>query len=174
MIVWLTGLSGSGKTTLARSLQQNLVGAGRRVVLFDGDEIRRSLSAGLGFTPSDRSENVRRVAAAARAAATMGADVIVALVSPHRADRDSARAAAVAEGIAFLEVHVAAPLETCERRDPKGLYKKARAGELSNVTGIDAIYEAPLRPELILHTHLEPPAQSAKRLCALIDERREG
>ncbi len=150
LTVWLTGLSGAGKSTLARALERRLFAAGRLVSRLDGDNVRTGLCRDLGFSPDDRSENIRRVAEVAKLLNDVGGVVLVACISPYTADRDRARATIGAER--FFEVHVGASLEICEQRDPKGLYRKARAGEISGLTGLDAPYEAPLSPELRLDT----------------------
>lgn len=149
-VVWLTGLSGSGKTTIAQALETELRHSGRAVCVLDGDCLRRGLCSDLGFSPEDRQENIRRVGAVARLFADAGLVCIVALISPYRQERDRARAAAPPGR--FIEVYVNAPLEVCERRDPKGLYARARAGELRNFTGISAPYEPPTSPEVELRT----------------------
>lgn len=150
--VWLTGLSGSGKSTIAHSLEDRLVSSGRAAYVLDGDNVRLGLNGDLGFSPEDRTENVRRVGEVARLMADAGLVVAVPVISPYRADRDRARAAHDAAGLRFREVWVATPLEECERRDPKGMYARARAGELSDFTGIDAPYEHPTNPDLTLDT----------------------
>lgn len=150
--VWLTGLSGSGKSTIAHRLEGRLVSSGRAAYVLDGDNVRHGLNGDLGFSPSDRSENVRRVGEVARLMADAGLVVAVPVISPYRIDRDRVRAAHDAAGLRFLEVWVATPLEECERRDPKGMYARARAGELSDFTGIDAPYEEPTNPDLVLDT----------------------
>jgi adenylylsulfate kinase len=147
-VVWLTGLSGSGKSTIARALEQRLVAEGKLAYVLDGDNLRHGLNAGLGFSPADRAENIRRTGEVAALFADAGIIVIAALISPYRADRDRVRASAGAGR--FIEVFVDTPLEICEQRDPKGLYRKARANELPDFTGISAPYEAPEHPELRL------------------------
>ncbi|MFV0257223.1 MAG: adenylyl-sulfate kinase [Acidimicrobiales bacterium] len=146
--VWLTGLSGSGKSSVAVELEAALVRLGRAAYLLDGDNLRQGLNGDLGFSAADRDENVRRVAHVARLFADAGLVAIVPLISPYRAGRDLARRLHDAAGLGFVEVFVDTPLDECERRDPKGLYAKARRGELSGMTGIDAPYEPPLDPEL--------------------------
>lgn len=164
--LWFTGLSGSGKSTLARRVERLLVEEGRSVYVLDGDNLRHGLNADLGFAPEDRRENVRRVGEVARLFVDAGTLVLCAFVSPYRADRDGVRAR-FDEGD-FLEVHVAADLATCESRDPKGLYAKARAGEIRGFTGIDAPYEAPAAPELQIDTGaLEIAAAAAEVVAAL-------
>lgn len=149
-IVWLTGLSGSGKTTIARALEQLLRNDARPVCVLDGDCLRRGLCSDLGFTPADRQENIRRVGEVARLFADAGLVCIVALISPYRQDRARARAAAPVGR--FIEVYINAPLDVCERRDPKGLYARARTGELKDFTGVSAPYEPPVAPEIELRT----------------------
>ncbi len=148
--VWLTGLSGAGKSTIANALEERLHAAGRHTMLIDGDDLRGGLNRDLGFGAADRAESVRRAAEVARLMVDAGLIVIVGLISPFRADRAAARAR-FAPG-AFIEVFVDAPLAECERRDPKGLYRRARTGQLVAFTGIDSPYEAPVQPELRLAT----------------------
>jgi adenylyl-sulfate kinase len=146
--VWFTGLSGSGKSTVANAVAEELLNAGRLAYVLDGDNVRHGLNADLGFSAADRSENIRRVGEVARLMADAGLVVLVPVISPYRADRERARALHVAAGLDFVEVFVDTPLELCEERDPKGLYAKARAGQLSGMTGIDDPYEAPEAPDL--------------------------
>ncbi|MBA3286630.1 MAG: adenylyl-sulfate kinase [Acidimicrobiia bacterium] len=146
--VWFTGLSGSGKSTLADAVSRSLTDAGRPSYVLDGDNVRHGLNGDLGFSAEDRAENVRRVGEVARLMADAGLVVLVPVISPYRADRDRVRAAHEVAGLRFVEVFVDTPLELCEQRDPKGLYAKARAGELTGMTGIDDPYEAPSTPEL--------------------------
>lgn len=168
-IVWFTGLSGSGKSTVAVEVERRLVAASRAAYLLDGDNLRHGLNADLGFSAADRDENVRRVGEVAALFADAGVVALVPLVSPYRAARDAVRARAESAGLDFVEVHVATPLEECERRDPKGLYAKARAGELVGMTGVDDPYEAPLAPELVLGADGGDPVAQADRVLALID-----
>lgn len=149
-VVWLTGLSGAGKTTTARALAAVLRAENRAVCVLDGDALRRGLCSDLGFSAADRQENIRRVGEVARLFADAGLICVVALISPYRRDRNRARA--VAPPGRFIEVYINAPLAVCEQRDPKGLYARARAGELLEFTGISAPYEPPLRPEVELLT----------------------
>jgi bifunctional enzyme CysN/CysC len=146
--VWLTGLPASGKSTLAAAAEARLLASGRSAYLLDGDNLRHGLNGDLGFSPDDRRENVRRTAEVSALLADAGVVALVALVSPYAADRDAARAIHEHRGLPFLEVHVATTLEECEARDPKGLYARARAGELKGLTGVDAPYEPPESPEL--------------------------
>jgi bifunctional enzyme CysN/CysC len=164
--VWLTGLSGSGKSTIAYALEDRLVSDGRAAYVLDGDNVRHGLNADLGFTPEDRSENVRRVSEVARLMADAGLVVAVPVISPYRADRERARAAHDAAGIPFVEVWVSTPLDVCESRDPKGLYAKARAGFLPSFTGIDAPYEPPHAPELALDTSVTDTSNCVVRILA--------
>lgn len=148
--VWFTGLSGSGKSTVANAVAVALLDAGRPAYVLDGDNIRHGLNAGLGFSADDRAENVRRVGEVAKLMADAGLVALVPVISPYRADRDRVRTAHAAAGLQFVEVFVDTPLDLCEERDPKGLYAKARAGELTGMTGIDDPYEAPANADLQL------------------------
>jgi adenylyl-sulfate kinase len=168
LCVWLTGLSGSGKSTIGRLAAGELRDLGHRVEMLDGDDLRQNLSAGLGFTREDRDVNVRRIAWVADLLARNGVIAFVAAVSPYRGARDEARARM---GDRFVEVHVRASVEECERRDVKGLYSKARAGEIEAFTGVSDPYEEPLSPELLIDTEQETPEESSARLIALIEER---
>jgi bifunctional enzyme CysN/CysC len=151
--VWLTGFSGSGKSTVATALEAALVAQGRPAYLLDGDNVRHGLNADLGFSAADRVENVRRVAHVAQLFADAGIIALVPIISPYRAGREHARDIHVAAGLPFLEAWVSTPISECEQRDPKGLYRKARAGELPGFTGIDDVYEAPDHPDLVLPMH---------------------
>ncbi len=146
-VVWFTGLSGSGKSTIANALEKHLHAQGKRTYILDGDNIRQGLNKDLGFTDADRVENIRRVAEVAKLMMDAGLIVMTAFISPFRAEREMARALIGEEN--FIEVFVDTPLEVCEQRDPKGLYKKARNGLLPNMTGINSPYERPQHPELI-------------------------
>ena len=148
--VWFTGLSGSGKSTIAYELERLLVAAGQSAYVLDGDNLRHGLNADLGFSATDRDENVRRVGEVARLLADAGLVALVPLISPYRDARDRARRAHDVAGLRFVEVFVDTPIEVCEARDPKGLYRKARAGEITGFTGIDDPYEKPAHPELVL------------------------
>jgi bifunctional enzyme CysN/CysC len=151
--VWLTGLSGAGKSTLARELERQLHALGRHVYVLDGDNIRHGLTSDLGFTVEDRAENIRRVAHVARLMVDAGLIVIVAFISPFKTERTAARA--LFESGEFIEVFVNTPLAICQQRDPKGLYDKAKRGELLEFTGIDSPYEPPSDPELRIDTSVE-------------------
>lgn len=166
-VVWLTGLSGSGKTILARGLEQELLAGGLMTVVLDGDELRRGVSLGLGFSLADRRESIRRAAEVALHLAEAGAVVIVAHISPLRDIRTLAAERIRERGVPFAKVFVNAPIEVCERRDPKGLYRKARAGRIVSFTGIDSPYDVPTVPDLEIRTDLETIADSVGRLKAL-------
>jgi bifunctional enzyme CysN/CysC len=165
-VLWLTGLSGAGKSTLAIELEQRLFRKGYQVFVLDGDNVRHGLNANLGFSPEDRAENIRRVGEVAALFAEAGLLVITAFISPYRADRDRARAAA---GDNFHEIHVAADLATCESRDPKGLYRRARAGEIRDFTGISAPYEPPAEPELTVDTSALDVEAAVQRLVDYVE-----
>ncbi len=160
--IWLTGLSGSGKSTVAHRAERILHARGCSTYVLDGDNVRHGLNGDLGFSPEDRRENVRRVAEVARLFVDAGVLVLVAFISPYREDR--ARARNLHEPGDFVEVFVDAPLAACEARDPKGLYARARRGEIRGFTGIDAPYEPPPRPELRLPTDELSPTEAAERL----------
>lgn len=166
MCLWFTGLSGSGKSTIANLLEQRMFAAGKHTYLLDGDNIRHGLSRDLGFTEADRVENIRRVAEVARLLVDAGLVVIVSFISPYRAERELARAHFEPEE--FVEVFVDTPLEVCEQRDPKGLYAKARRGELRNFTGVDSDYEPPASPEIHLHTVELSPEKCAEHILAAL------
>ncbi len=167
-VIWLTGLSGAGKSTIAIEAESRLFAAGFQVYVLDGDNLRTGLNANLGFSPEDRAENIRRVGEVAALMADAGMVVVTAFISPYRSDRERARKAA---GDRFCEVHVAADLETCEDRDPKGLYARARAGEIRDFTGIDAPYEPPEVADLVLDTGAESVEDSVARLVAFVQQR---
>jgi adenylylsulfate kinase len=147
-VLWFTGLSGSGKSTVANEVDYKLNGLGKRTYVLDGDNVRLGLNKNLGFSAEDRAENIRRIGEVAKLFADSGTITTTAFISPYRADRDAVRAL-LPEG-QFIEIYVNASLETCEARDPKGLYKKVRAGEIKDFTGIDSPYEAPENAELVL------------------------
>ncbi|PKH20055.1 adenylyl-sulfate kinase [Enterobacterales bacterium CwR94] len=167
VVLWFTGLSGSGKSTLAGALEQALYTQGVSTYLLDGDNVRHGLCRDLGFSDADRKENIRRVGEVAKLMTDAGLVVLTAFISPHRAERQMVREA-LGEG-RFLEVFVDTPLAVCESRDPKGLYKKARAGELKNFTGIDAVYEAPVSAEI----HLDGEQLVTKLVPQLLDVLRQ-
>jgi len=169
--VLLTGLSGSGKSTLAAAAEEALVRSGRPAVLIDGDNLRLGLSEDLGFSAADRSENLRRAGEVARLFAEAGVVSLVALISPDATDRERVRSVHEAAGVPFLEVFVNTPIEECERRDPKGLYRRARAGEIPDFTGVGAPYEAPRDPELELVPADGPLVDQVRRLLDAIDQR---
>jgi adenylylsulfate kinase len=150
--IWLTGLPSSGKSTIAFSLEHALVQQGRLAYVLDGDNIRHGLNKNLGFSAADRTENIRRIGEVAKLFADAGVITLTSFVSPYRADRDIARQLHDAGKLTFIEVFIDTPVEECEKRDPKGLYKKARAGEIPNFTGVSDPYEAPLKPEVTLKT----------------------
>ncbi len=150
-LLWFTGLSASGKSTLARAVEHALLDRGVYTYVLDGDNIRFGLNKDLGFSPADRDENIRRIGEVAKLFVDAGAIVLTAFISPYREARDKVRAGA-AKPEDFVEVFVDCPIELCEERDPKGLYKKARAGQIPEFTGISAPYEAPLNPELVVNT----------------------
>lgn len=164
-VIWLTGLSAAGKTTLAESVESALSDSGYLVCVLDGDTIRAGLSADLGFTADARAEQVRRVAHVARLLSGSGLLCVVSLISPYRSDRNLARAIV---GPDFHEVYVRASLDTCERRDPKGLYRRARRGEIQNFTGISDPYEEPVHPELIVDTEKYDRTEASRALTTYI------
>jgi adenylylsulfate kinase len=166
--VWLTGLSGSGKSTIAVGAERELVRRGRLAYVLDGDNIRHGLNKNLGFSPADRTENIRRIGEVAKLFTDAGVIAMTSFISPYRSDRDGVRAL-LAPGD-FVEVHVAATIETCESRDVKGLYQKARRGEIPEFTGISAPYEAPERPELVLDTNLQSVEESVAGLVAYLEK----
>ena len=166
VVLWLTGFSGSGKSTLATATADRLRQEGINVEIVDGDVLRSGQNRDLGFSLADRSENVRRASELALRLAESGCVVIVALISPLRADRAASANRVRSHGLPFAEIFVNAPLAECERRDPKKLYQRARAGQLTLFTGIDSPYEPPLKPDLDLHTDLETEAESAEKLSA--------
>jgi adenylylsulfate kinase len=164
LTVWFTGLSSAGKTTLSRAVCNLLCEAGYEVEILDGDLVRRELSRDLGFSKEDRDENIRRIGFVADLLCRHGVIVLVSAISPYRSTRDEIRMRIGG----FVEVHVDAPLAVCEKRDVKGLYRKARSGELHHVTGIDDPYEPPLHPEVVCHTDKETVEQSAEKVFACI------
>jgi bifunctional enzyme CysN/CysC len=168
-VIWFTGLSGSGKSTIANALESRLNGMGRHTMLLDGDNVRHGLNRDLGFTEADRIENIRRIGEVARLMTDAGLIVITAFISPFKAERDLVRA--MVPEAEFIEIFVDTPLEVCEQRDPKGLYKKARAGQIPNFTGINSPYEAPLQPELVIDTVAVTLEESVERIMVLLRAR---
>ena len=167
--VWLTGFSGSGKSSIASELERLWINIKKPAYILDGDNVRHGLNADLGFSSTDRDENVRRVSEVARLLADAGCLAIVPLISPYLQARERARQIHKDAELVFLEVFVDTPIEICEQRDPKGLYKKARAGELSGFTGIDDPYEAPQNPELRLTPQDGNPEEQAKKIADLLE-----
>jgi adenylyl-sulfate kinase len=163
--LWFTGLSGAGKSTIANIVVAQLVSRGRRVELLDGDEVREHLSQGLSFSKEDRDTNIRRIGWVAKVLARNGVIAVTAAISPYRALRDEVRATMDN----FVEIHVATPFEVCEERDVKGLYAKARAGEIPQFTGLDDPYEPPLAPELRIETGGRTPEESAAEVIAYLE-----
>lgn len=168
-VLWLTGLSGAGKSTLAHAVEEALHRKGCRTFVLDGDNVRHGLSSNLGFSDADRKENIRRIGEAAKLMMEAGVIAITAFISPFRADREAVRKL-MPHGD-FIEIHCHAALEICESRDVKGLYKKARAGEIKNYTGIDSPYEAPLQPELLVDTGSLSLEASVATVMQLLQER---
>lgn len=167
-VIWLTGLSASGKSTVAREVELALVENGKNAYVLDGDNIRHGLNKNLGFSPADRTENIRRIGEVSKLFCESNVITLTAFISPYRADRDLVRAL-LPQGL-FFEVFCDTPIEVCEQRDPKGLYKKARAGEIPEFTGISAPYEAPAKPELVLKTGSESLEESTRRVLTLLSE----
>lgn len=167
--IWFTGLSASGKSTVAILVDQMLVDRGRAATVLDGDNIRFGLNRDLGFSPEDRTENIRRIGEVAKLFAESGVIALTAFISPYRSDRDRVRS--IHGDGDFIEVFVNCPLEVCEQRDPRGLYAKARRGEIPEFTGITAPYEAPFNPELTLDTHEESEEDSARKVIELLEAR---
>ncbi|WP_042437671.1 adenylyl-sulfate kinase [Streptacidiphilus albus] len=169
--VWLTGLPSAGKTTLALALAERLRAEGHRVEVLDGDEVRAFLSAGLGFTPEDRDTNIQRIGFVAELLASNGVKVLAPVIAPYAASRAAVAARHADRGTTYLEVHVATPVEVCSVRDVKGLYARQAAGEITGLTGVDDPYEAPAAPDLRIEAHIQPVADSAAALHALLTER---
>ncbi|MAT77341.1 adenylyl-sulfate kinase [Candidatus Poribacteria bacterium] len=169
VVIWFTGLSGSGKSTIANQVANGLHQLGKLTYVLDGDNIRHGLNKNLGFSPEDREENIRRIGEVAKLFADAGVITTTAFISPYRKDRDKARE--ILEDGRFIEVFVDCPLEVCESRDPKGLYKKARAGEIKEFTGIDAPYEVPENAEIVINTNdLDLAASTQKVIDYLSDK----
>jgi len=164
--LWLTGLSASGKSTIATLVEKRLIDAGHLAYRLDGDNVRHGLNRNLGFSAADRTENIRRIGEVAKLFADAGVICLASFISPYRADRDAVRALHAPSD--FVEVYVKASVEAAERRDPKGLYKKARAGEIKNFTGIDDPYEAPERPEVVIETERVTPDEAAALLVEFL------
>lgn len=169
VLVWLTGLPSSGKSTIAFTVEHALVERGRLAYVLDGDNIRHGLNKNLGFSAEDRTENIRRIGEVGKLFADAGLVTLTSFVSPYRADRDAVRAL-MAPGD-FIEVFVDTPVELCEERDPKGLYKKARAGQIPNFTGVSDPYEPPQQAELVLRTATCTPQEAALQIISLLEER---
>ena len=167
-VIWFTGLSGSGKSTLAHAVEDKLFERGQLTTVLDGDNIRHGLNKNLGFSHEDREENIRRIGEVAKLFADTGVIAITAFISPYRADRDKARS--LLKKGEFVEVFVKVPLDVAEERDPKGLYKKVRAGEIKEFTGISAPYEEPLFPELVIDTSKLNLQQSAEKVISYLEE----
>jgi adenylylsulfate kinase len=167
--VWFTGLSGSGKSTIAVAVEKALWDRGVRTYILDGDNIRHGLNSNLGFSPEDRTENIRRIGEVAKLFNDAGLVALTAFISPYRADRDKVRAL-MSDGD-FLEVFVDCPVDECEKRDVKGLYAKARAGQIKEFTGISAPYEEPAKPELVLRTAELSEQQSTAKVLAYLEEK---
>lgn len=168
-VLWFTGLSASGKSTLASEVERRLFQAGYFSYVLDGDNVRHGLNGDLGFTPEDRMENIRRVGEVAKLFAEAGALVLTAFISPYREDRERVRNLA-SRSSDFVEIHVSCPIEVCEERDPKGLYKRARAGEIPNFTGIDAPYEVPDAPEIAVETNVYEVSECAEQIIQYLRE----
>lgn len=168
VILWFTGLSGSGKSTVANAVESKLLSLDKHSYLLDGDNVRHGLNKDLGFSDTDRVENIRRIGEVAKLFVDAGNIVLTAFISPFIADREQVRA--LVEPGQFLEVFIDTPLEVCEARDPKGLYKKARAGEIKHFTGIDSEYQAPINPEIHIKTAELSIEQCAEQVVAKLDE----
>lgn len=169
--LWFTGLSGSGKSTVAVALEKALAQRGHLTYRLDGDNIRLGINRNLGFSAEDRAENIRRIGEIAKLFVDTGVITLSSFVSPYRADRDMVRKLHDEGGMQFIEIFLDVPLEVAEQRDPKGLYKKARAGEIKNFTGIDDPYEAPLNPEVVLNSHQMSLQEEVDVLIKLLEER---
>jgi adenylylsulfate kinase len=167
--LWLTGLSGSGKSTIAVAAEAALRDQGRLTYILDGDNVRQGLNSNLGFSPEDRTENIRRIGEVSKLFTDTGVIVLTAFISPYREDRDQVREI-MADGD-FLEVHVSADVETCESRDVKGLYKKARSGEIPNFTGISAPYEAPEKAELVVDSGAQTVEESVAQILGFLQDK---
>lgn len=169
VLIWLTGLPSSGKSTVAFTVEHALVERGRMAYVLDGDNIRHGLNKNLGFSAEDRAENIRRIGEVGKLFADAGVITLSSFVSPYRADRDGVRE--LMDDGDFIEVFIDTPLEVCETRDPKGLYKKARTGEIPNFTGISDPYEPPENPELVIYTVDSTPQRATQQIIALLEAR---
>ena len=167
-VIWFTGLSGSGKSTVSVALEKALFNEGKQTYRLDGDNVRHGLNKNLGFSPEDRTENIRRIGEVAKLMVDAGSITVTAFISPYKQDRDNVRA--ILEDDEFIEVYAKCSVEECENRDPKGLYKKARSGEIPEFTGISAPYEAPDHPEIILDTEHESINQSVDRVIQYLKQ----
>ncbi len=173
--IWFTGLSGSGKSTIAFTVEHALVERGHLAYVGDGDNIRHGLNKNLGFSAADREENIRRIGEVAKLFADAGVLMLTSFISPYRKDRDQARKIHDEAGLTFIEIFVDVPIDKCEQRDPKGLYKKARealaAGKGMGFTGVDDPYEPPLKPELVIHNDKVTPQEAAAQVLAYLEEK---
>ncbi|MEJ7142719.1 adenylyl-sulfate kinase [Staphylococcus capitis] len=167
-VIWFTGLSGSGKSTVSVALEKALFNEGKQTYRLDGDNVRHGLNKNLGFSPEDRTENIRRIGEVAKLMVDAGSITVTAFISPYKQDRDNVRA--ILEDDEFIEVYTKCSVEECENRDPKGLYKKARSGEIPEFTAISAPYEAPDHPEIILDTEHESINQSVDRVIQYLKQ----
>ena len=168
VVLWFTGLSGSGKSTLAHALEEKLFQKGCRTFVLDGDNVRHGLNSNLDFSDADRGENIRRISEVSKLMLEAGLIVMTAFISPFTEDRNTARN--LIQNDNFIEIYCKASIETCEKRDVKGLYKKARAGKIKNYTGIDSPYEAPVNPELIINTDKESLDESISKILSYLQE----
>jgi adenylylsulfate kinase len=169
-VLWFTGLSGAGKSTLSRLVEKELFLRRCHTYILDGDNIRHGLNADLGFSPEDRAENIRRIGQVANLFLDAGSICLTAFISPYRADRQAARD--IVPPGAFVEIYCQCPLEVCEERDPKGLYRKARAGEIKEFTGVSAPYEEPLEPEIVVDTAASTPTDCVQQILEALQDRR--
>ena len=166
-VLWFTGLSGSGKSTVASSLEKRLHDMGKLTYTLDGDNVRHGLNSDLGFSDEDRIENIRRIGEISKLFVDAGVITIATFVSPFREDRQKVRDLLEKD---FVEIYIDCPIEVCEKRDPKGIYKKARAGEIKHFTGIDSPYESPINPEIVVSTHLNTLDECVDKLIAYLEE----
>ncbi|WP_326512310.1 adenylyl-sulfate kinase [Clostridium intestinale] len=167
VVLWFTGLSGSGKSTVASSLEKRLHDMGKLTYTLDGDNVRHGLNSDLGFSDEDRMENIRRIGEICKLFVDAGVITITTFVSPFREDRQKVRDLLEKD---FVEIYIDCPIEVCEKRDPKGIYKKARAGEIKHFTGIDSPYENPINPEIVVSTHLNTLDECVDKLIAYLEE----